>query len=160
GLQMPSGSRCVITGGRPEAEQGQGAMLRYSLILLAGLGFVAPAGAATWADTLFEEFNKGFGSTPNGTGLGHHFRVGNKTRGPVNISNLRVSCGCVTVTAHKATLAPGEETAIHAKMNTAVFTGPRTVTIFVQFDRPALEEVRLWVRANSRHDFSVSPDTL
>jgi hypothetical protein len=34
------------------------------------------------------------------------------------------------------------------------------VTIFVQFDRPAVEEVRLWVQANGRNDFNVTPDTL
>src|SRR5262249_51533946 len=29
-----------------------------------------------------------------------------------------------------------------------------------QFDRPAFEEVRLWIQANARNDFSVSPATL
>jgi hypothetical protein len=34
------------------------------------------------------------------------------------------------------------------------------VTIYVQFNQPAFEEVRLWVQANGRNDFSVTPDTL
>src|SRR5262249_49179851 len=33
-----------------------------------------------------------------------------------------------------------------------------TVTVFVQFDRPGWEEVRLWIQANSRDDISVSPE--
>jgi len=45
-----------------------------------------------------------------------------------------------------------------ARMDTTRFSGPRTVTIFVQFDSPAFDEVRLWVTANGRSDFAVSPD--
>jgi hypothetical protein len=34
------------------------------------------------------------------------------------------------------------------------------VTIFVQFDQPRWEEVRLWVQANSRDDVTVIPESL
>jgi hypothetical protein len=60
----------------------------------------------------------------------------------------------------KTSLKPGEETAILARMDTTRFVGPRTVTIYVQFDRPQFEEVRLWIQANARNDFALSPDTL
>jgi hypothetical protein len=130
------------------------------LVLLACLGAAGPAAAATWADQLFDELSKDFGSVPRGPTLTHHFRVVNKTNVPVNISGLRVSCGCVTPSALKYYLAPGEETAIVAQMDTTRFIGPKTVTIYVQFDRPSYEEVRLWVQANGRNDFNVNPDTL
>jgi hypothetical protein len=78
----------------------------------------------------------------------------------LHISSVRVSCGCVSASALKTTLAPGEETAIQARMDTTRFTGVKTVTIYVQFDRPSFEEVRLWVQANGRNDFAVTPDTL
>jgi hypothetical protein len=45
-------------------------------------------------------------------------------------------------------------------MDTTRFYGPRSVTIFVQFDQPRFEEVRLWVQANTRNDFNLTPDTL
>jgi hypothetical protein len=45
-------------------------------------------------------------------------------------------------------------------MDTSRFYGVRSVTITVTFDRPTFEEVRLAVQANSRSDFSVSPDSL
>ena len=57
-------------------------------------------------------------------------------------------------------LNPGEETSILARMDSTRFIGPKSVTIFVQFDRPAYEEVRLLVQANGRNDFNVTPDTL
>ena len=34
------------------------------------------------------------------------------------------------------------------------------MTIYVQFDRPNFDEVRLWVQANGRNDFASAPDTL
>jgi hypothetical protein len=118
------------------------------------------AGAATWADSLFDELSKDFGSVPRGPTLTHHFRVVNKTRTPVSISKVSVSCGCVTASALKTYLKPGEETAVMARMDTTRFTGPKSVTIHVQFDRPNFEEVRLWVQANGRNDFNLSPEML
>jgi hypothetical protein len=135
-------------------------MFRYSLVLVAGFWVAGSAGAATWADGLFDGLSKDFGSVPRGPTLTHHFRVVNKTRQPVSIFNVRVSCGCVTASALKTYLNPGEETAILAKMDTSRFTGPKTVTVYVQFDKPNFEEVRLWVQANGRNDFALSPDTL
>jgi hypothetical protein len=135
-------------------------MSRYSLVVLAGLWAAGPALSATWADALFEEFSKDFGSVPRGPTLSHPFRVANNTRGPVNIASVRVSCGCVSAHAVKTHLEPGEATHILAQMDTTRFTGLKSVTIYVQFDQPGFEEVRLWVQANGRNDFTVSPDTL
>jgi hypothetical protein len=135
-------------------------MLRYSLVVLAGLWAAGPALSATWADGLFEEFSKDFGSVPRGPMLSHPFHVVNNTRGPVNIASVRVSCGCVSAVALKGHLESGESTHIVARMDTTRFTGLKSVTIYVQFDHPAFEEVRLWVQANGRNDFTVTPDTL
>jgi hypothetical protein len=134
-------------------------MLRYSLVVLAGCLAAQPA-AASWADALFDELSKDFGSVPRGPMLQHPFRVVNKTGQPVSISNVRVSCGCTTAAALKTYLQPGEETAIVARMDTTRFTGVKTVTIYVTFDRPGFEEVRLWVQANGRNDFSLAPEGL
>jgi hypothetical protein len=130
------------------------------LVLAAGLVLAGPARAASWADGLFDELSKDFGSVPRGPTLVHHFRVANNTRGPVVISGVRVSCGCVTAKELKSVLQPGEETAVVARMDSTRFLGIKSVTIYVQFSRPSFEEVRLWVRANGRNDFSVTPDTL
>jgi hypothetical protein len=133
-------------------------MLRYCLVFLVGLGLAGTAGAASWADAMFDELSKDFGSVPRGPSLQYPFRLANKSRTTLNIASVRVSCGCVTATALKGTLAPGEETSVVAQMDTRRFSGVKTVTIYVQFDRPAWEEVRLWVQANSRDDVSVTPD--
>ena len=135
-------------------------MSRYCFVLLAGLAAAAPVGAATWADAMFDELSKDFGSVPHGSLQTHDFRIVNNTKQPVTITGVRVSCGCTSASALKSYLNPGEETAVVAHMDTSRFIGVRSVTITVQFDRPAFEEVRLWVQANSRSDFSVAPDSL
>jgi Protein of unknown function (DUF1573) len=136
-------------------------MSRYCLVLVAGLAAAAPAVAGgTWADAMFDELSKDFGSVPRGPTLTHPFRVVNNTKSPVVISGIRVSCGCTSAVALKNTLQPGEETAVVAKMDTSRFIGVKSVTIYVQFSQPAFEEVRLWVQANARNDFALSSDTL
>jgi hypothetical protein len=135
-------------------------MLRYSLAVLAGLWAASVCCAGTWADRLFDELAKDFGSVPRGPTLTHHFRLVNNTNGPVSVAGVRVSCGCTTATVLKSRLAPGEETYLVARMDTSRFIGPRTVTIFVTFSEPSFDEVRLWVQANSRSDFQVAPDGL
>lgn len=134
-------------------------MFRYSLILLSGLALAGPA-AASGADAMFDELSKDFGSVPRGPTLQHAFHITNNTGKVVTIGNVRVSCGCVSASAVKNRLAPGEETAIMAHMDTSRFIGSKSVTIFVRFDEPTREEVRLWVQANARDDVSVAPDTL
>jgi hypothetical protein len=150
----------VNTGG-PGAEAGTGTMLRYSFVFAVGLLTAGSAGASTWAEGLFGELSKDFGSVPRGPAQKHDFRVFNNTRSPVNISSVRVSCGCVSASAYPRTyLKPGEETWIRAQMDTTRFIGAKSVTIYVQFDRPNFEEVRLWVQANGRNDFAMSPEML
>jgi hypothetical protein len=135
-------------------------MLRTSFVLWLGLCTTGPAAAASWADALFDEVSKDFGSVPRGPTLAHAFRVVNKTRNPVTLGEVRVSCGCVTAAALKHHLKPGEETRVVVHMNTTRFNGAKTVTVYVPVAGSSSEEVRLWIQANSRDDVTVSPDTL
>jgi hypothetical protein len=138
-------------------------MLRYSLVLVVGLTvgpMLTQARAAAWAHVLFDEVSKDFGSVPRGPLLEHRFRVVNRTNATVNISSIKVACGCTKATTDKMTLKPGEETVLYVTMDTTRFTGTKSVTIFVNFDQPQADEVRLVVQAYGRNDFTVSPDTL
>src|SRR5260370_19534787 len=133
-------------------------MLRYSFVVLAGLWAAGPAAAAGWADGLFDDLSKDFGSVPHGQLLTHSFRITNNTQNAVNISTVRVSCGCVSASATRGFLNPGESTTLVAKMKSSVFYGVRTVTLFLQFDRPNFDQVRRWGQANSRSAFTLTPD--
>jgi hypothetical protein len=135
-------------------------MLRYFFIVWAGFYAALPVAAATWADGLFEELNCDFGSVPRGPVLTHPFRITNNTRDTVHIAGIRVSCGCTAATPLRTELEPGQSTAVVAQMDTRRFGGVKNVTIYVQFDRPQWEEVRLWVQANSRDDLTITPEAL
>jgi len=136
-------------------------MLRTSFVVLAGCLWAAPALAGTWAEGMFDEFNKDFGSVPRGQILTHPFILKNNTGQTVTISNVRVSCGlCTSATALTGQLRPGEETSVVARMDSGKFLGVKTVYIYVQFSQPQFEEVRLWIQANSRDDVNVTPDTV
>jgi len=135
-------------------------MLRYSFVLLAGLWTAGPAAAAGWADGLFDELSKDFGSVPHGKQLTHTFRITNNTKNAVTITGIRVSCGCVSAQAQTGFLKPGDSTTLVANMDSSRFFGVRTVTIFVNFGSPTFDEVKLWVQANSTSDFATTPDSL
>src|SRR5947209_17158475 len=137
--------RCVAATAWGVSREQVTPMLRHSLVVLVGLWITLPASAAPWADGMFDELSKDFGSVPRGPTLTHPFRLVNNTGRVIVIGNVRVSCGCTSATALKNRLNPGEETAILAQMDTNRFLGTKTVTIFVRIDEPATEEVRLWV---------------
>jgi hypothetical protein len=135
-------------------------MCRNGLLWLALLCPASPAAASSWADSLFDESSRDFGAVPRGQVLSHPFHVINRTRSTVHISNIRVSCGCTSVRAMQDTLEPGQETVIFAQMDTRRFFGSKSVTVYVQFDQPDFDEVRLVIQANSRVDLVVSPEIL
>src|SRR5262245_51635110 len=131
---------------------GWSAMARLFLSAVIGLLVVMPAPAATWADSLFDNLAHDFGVVARGPTVSHSFRIANTTGQPVHISSIRVSCGCTSAGVRMADLPPGESTDLVAQMDTRRFVGPKSVTIYVQFDRPQWEEVRLTVTANGRDD--------
>jgi hypothetical protein len=133
-------------------------MFRLGLGCLAALVLSAPALADSWADALFEERSKDFGSVPRGPMLEHPFRLTNNTSSPVHIAGLRVSCGCTSAVALQSYVQPGETGVIDARMDTRRFSGTKSVTIYVQLDQPSWNEVRLVVHANSRDDLIVTPE--
>jgi hypothetical protein len=133
-------------------------MCRILFALALSLVAAGPAFAGTWADALFDGLSRDFGSVPRGPMLSHSFHLTNNTGQHIHIAGVRVSCGCVTAGAQKFDLAPGETTAIVANMDTRRFSGHKAVTVYVQFDRPAWEEVRLLVQANGRDDVNFTPE--
>src|SRR5262245_22675890 len=135
-------------------------MLRKSLMIVALLSIASQVHAQTRADGMFDELSRDFGSVPRGQQLMHPFRIVNNTNQPVRISGVSVSCNCVSTQILKNTLQPGEETAVVATMNTSIFLNTRTVTIYVRFDQPRFQEVRLWVQANSREDVQFNPGNI
>ncbi|MBI1831458.1 MAG: DUF1573 domain-containing protein, partial [Planctomycetes bacterium] len=136
-------------------------MIRYSLLFVALFAAAGHAHAQNKAEALFDELTRDFGSVPRGQVVSHPFRIVNNTKQTVHIANVRVSCGRFShAQALQTWLKPGEETAIIAKMYTGEFLGTKPITVFVLFDQPWFQEVRLWIQANSRDDVAFSPDNI
>lgn len=135
-------------------------MFRYAAALVIAMGCACPCLAASWAEGMFKELSKDFGSVPHGPLLKYPFLVTNNTQTTVHISGIRVSCGCVSAMALTGTLKPGESTEILAQMDSSRFSGPKTVYIYISLDQPSMEEVSLFVRANSREDVTIAPETM
>ena len=133
-------------------------MYRHNLVLMVLLGSATTSWAG--AESFFEERIHDFGATPRGPLLVHYFRFTNSSKETATISNVRVSCGCVTASAPSAQIKPGESSYITAQMDSRRFTGAKAVTIYVLFTAPVHEEISLQVQANGRDDFSVSPETI
>jgi hypothetical protein len=135
-------------------------MHRYTLLVLLILGAARPARGNEWAEGLFHQRSVDFGTVPKGTVLEYSFPIVNNTKKTFQIASVRVSTGALSARAKQATLTPGQQTVIIARMDTNRFVKERTHTIFVTFDEPRFEEVRLSVKVNSRDDVMFSPDNL
>jgi hypothetical protein len=134
-------------------------MLRIGFLTFAGLLYgVSPALAATWGESLFDSTSHDFGTTPRGPLLTHYYRITNNTQMPVHVAGVRVSCGCTQANILQSDIAPGQSTAVVAQMDSRRFTGAKTVTIFVTFDRPQWEETRLSISAFGRDDLALDTE--
>src|SRR5438105_14769224 len=115
-------------------------MTRHWFAAMFGLAsLTAPAFAGTWADAMFKDRSRDFGSVQRGPTLTHAYQLTNNTNYPIHIANVRVSCGCVSAGAMQTDVAPGQSTSILANMDTRRFMGPKQVTIFVTLHRPQWE---------------------
>ncbi len=135
-------------------------MFRFSTVLLIGVCFIAPLGAADGLTALFDTQSHNFGNVAIGTQLHHDFKIKNTTNQTLHIASLRVSCGCTTPSTPNQTILPGETGIVHAQMDSRRFSGPKSVTIFVLFDQPYTQEVNLVVSAYGRNDIAMNPESL
>ena len=131
-----------------------------SLLIFTILLASAASAFADFPEGVIEEKVHDFGAVPRGQGLVHYFRVVNTTKGPMSITGVRVSCGCVTARAMDSIIPAGGESAIYAHMDSRRFTGFKTVTIFVNIGQPQYQELRMDVRAIARDDLFFSGDAI
>jgi hypothetical protein len=122
-------------------------MLAVVLALVSMLG--SPL-AWLHAEGLFDDPAKDFGTVPRGTTLIHQFRLKNTTSDTLHVSSVRSSCQCAVPTVGRAELQPGETTAVTVTIDTRKYSGSRVFTVFVQFDRPFVQETRLTIQKRQR----------
>ncbi len=135
-------------------------MSRLLYALIVGIGFVAPLGAADGLRSLFDKQSHDFGNVPIGPLVQTSFTFKNTTNQNLHVANCRVSCGCTAASNDGKVIAPGQSGVIHASMDTRRFVGSKSVTIYVLFDQPRVEEDSLVVSAFGRSDIAINPESI
>ena len=131
--------------------------------LLAGAAAARGADDAPWAEKLFDNKTEhDFGNVAHGTQMLHKFAFKNIYAVPLDVTITRVSCGCTTATSSVKKVEPHGTGTIDANMNGRLFTGPRTVHIYVTFSNSSAgtqfySTADLKVTANSRTDIVFNP---
>ncbi len=137
--------------------------MRTTLLALAFLALAAaPAPAQGWAQKLFKDGDKDlsqhdFGGVPRGGQLLHRFPITNIYAVRLEITNVRTSCGCVTVAPSKRVLEPREKATVDVTIDTRRFTGPKTFSVHVSVGPEYVSTAELKVTANSRADVVFNP---
>lgn len=133
-------------------------------LLIAAMLFVpgqASAQSLEWANKMF--LNSGgttshdFGSVPRGALLSHKFKMTNIWAVPIELIDIRSSCGCVKPTPSKKKLMPRETAELVVTMDAGRFTGPKSVKIYVIIGPEYTSTATLSVSANARADVVFNP---
>jgi hypothetical protein len=117
------------------------------------------AGAASWADGLFDTKAHDFGPVPRGGKFRHDFLLTNRRAESVTILNVRASCGCTTARASALQVNPGQSAKIEAEMDTRNFVGPKATVVYVSLMTATGKEaeVRLGLSSNILSDVVLNP---
>ena len=139
------------------------AMIWGLAVLLGGALSEGSARAGeTWADALFHEHGHDFGAVPRGAIVRHPFVLTNRYAEPLNIVDVRASCGCTSGRASASIVPPGGQAVIEAQMDTRNFVGKKattlTVTLLTASGQQA--EARLAVQSNILSDIVLNPGNL
>lgn len=129
-----------------------------------------PPAPAPWANKFFLpgiEKNPGqaappvivhdFGTMPHGTLGVHKFRITNVYDVPMQVIDIRRSCGCLTAEPPQRVLQPMESAELVVTMDTAKFSGANAQTIYVTFGPQFISTAVLRIQGVSRADVNLSP---
>jgi len=128
--------------------------------LLLALVFASPLCAADWAGAMFETTSHDFGSLARDAKAEFRFVLKNIYVEDIHVSSVRSSCGCTSVRIEEPLLKTYEKGAIVAKINTPQFTGHKSATITVTFDKPYYATTQLHVSSYIRSDVVFSPGSV
>jgi len=98
-----------------------------------------------------------FGTVPKGTLGVHKFTITNIYDTPIQVTDIRRSCGCLEAYPPQRVLQPTESAEFVVTMDTAKFNGPNAQTIYVTFGPQYVSTALLRIQGNSRADVTLSP---
>ncbi|MBI1833155.1 MAG: DUF1573 domain-containing protein [Planctomycetes bacterium] len=135
-------------------------MRKVVLALFVGSWLASSASAqpAAWADKLFAgETTHDFGTVARAAQLKFAFKMTNIYKVPLDITDVRVSCGCVKAEAGLRTLQPGETGTLNVSMDARQFIGSKTVRVYVTVGPKYISTATLTVSANAKGEVAFTP---
>jgi hypothetical protein len=135
----------------------RGVALMRGMVLVLAL-----AGTAARADLHFEQTTVDAGTVRAGAPLAHRFRFVNRGPDPVEVTDTRPSCGCLTPHLERRTYPPGEEGALLVEVNTlSQGSGPQTWRVRLCYRSGAATfEIPLHITARVLTEITVQPAAL
>jgi hypothetical protein len=125
------------------------------------LSQTATAQTTAWADKLFGGSTMhDFGMVPRGAQLKYSFKMTNIYKEPLQITQVRVSCSCLTATPSTNVLMPNESATLDINMDGRQFSGAKTIRIYVSVGPKYISTATLTVTANARQDVVFTPNDL
>ncbi len=114
--------------------------------------------SSPWANKLFgATLSHDFGTVARGAQLKYSFKMTNIYKVPLQITDIRVTCGCLTVTPSTKTIQPNETAQLHCNMDATRFSGPKSITVYVSIGPDYVSTAALTVSANARQDVVFNP---
>jgi hypothetical protein len=139
--------------------------MRKVVLALFALVVLTPAIIAqqpsAWADKLFGgTTTHDFGVVARGSQLTHTFKMTNIYKVPLEITDVRVSCGCLKAEPSTKLLQPNETAILNIHMDARQFTGAKTIRIYLTVGPKFVSTATLVVSANARGDVAFTPREL
>jgi hypothetical protein len=134
--------------------------MRRLLLAVSATMLLAPAARAqtAWADKLFGgTTTHDFGNVPRGAQLKHSFKITNIYKEPLEITQVRVSCNCLTTKTSTTLVQPNDSATLDITMDTRIFSGDKTVRVYVSVGPKYVSTATLTVHANARQDVVFNP---
>jgi hypothetical protein len=116
----------------------------------------APAASAPHGKAVAVEPIKDAGSVAKGDKVTQDFQIRNDGNVPLQITDVKASCGCTVVSFDKL-IGPGKTGVVHVAVDTVTFTGPIAKGVTVFTDDPATPQIELTVRAKVEPYIMVEP---
>lgn len=135
--------------------------MRKGTLALVALVIAAPfahAQQGAWADKLFGgELVHDFGNVARGAQLKYTFKMTNIYKVPLEITDVRVQCGCVKAEPATKVLQPNDSIALNISMDARQFVGQKTVRVYITVGPKFISTATLTISANARGDVVFAP---
>ena len=118
---------------------------------------VSPCLAQDWARQMFTDVEHDFGTIARGAKAEYEFVFTNRYVNDVRVANVRVTCGCTSVSVKNQTVATYDKGAVVARINSNSFLGHQRATLTVTFDKPHWAQVQLNVKVYVQSDVVLEP---